>query len=113
MHDWISDLLLFGSGVAGGILIMILIPSLSAVQKRHAHLARARTRMLAGIKQQHDEEILEEAFRTTEAIRGELDKSLQTLRKTLDTVLEPAGEPDNAHPSLHSAESPKPDRTTT
>lgn len=111
MHDWISDLLLFSSGVAGGILITILIPSLSAAQKRRAHLARARRRMLTGIKQHHDEEILEEAFRTTEAIRGELDKSLKTLRKTLDTVLEPAGDPDN--PSPHPAESSKPDRSPT
>jgi hypothetical protein len=32
---------------------------------------------------------LHEAFRTAEDIRGELDKSLQTLRKTLTTVLDP------------------------
>ena len=111
MHDWISDLLLFSSGIAGGVLIMILVPSLSAAKKRRTALGLARARMLAGIKQQHDEEILDEAFRTTEAIRGELDKSLSTLRKTLNTVLEPAGGPHNGQPSPHLSESPKPDRT--
>lgn len=110
MHDWISDLLSFGSGVVGGILIMILIPNLSAAKKRRTDLLRARSRMLAGIRQAHDEEILDEAFRTTEAIRGELDKSLQTLRKTLNTVLEPAGESPNGH-SLHLTASNKPHRT--
>jgi hypothetical protein len=111
MHDWISDLLLFTSGVVGGILIMILIPNLSAARKRRTELVIARTRMLAGIKQQHDEEILDEAFRTTEAIRGELDKSLKTLRKTLDTVLEPATSPHNGQHVVHLTPSHKPHRT--
>lgn len=89
MNDWISDLLLFSAGVAGGVLIVILIPSLSAAKKRRTELAAARAKMLAGIKQKHEEEILDEAFRTTEEIRGELDTSLKTLRKMLNAVFDP------------------------
>lgn len=89
MNDWISDLLLFSAGVAGGMLIMILIPSLSAAKKRRTELVAARAKMLAGIKQKHEEEILDEAFRTTEEIRGELDTSLKTLRKMLNAVFDP------------------------
>jgi hypothetical protein len=90
MRNWISDVLLFSAGIAGGVLISSIIPSLRA-DKRHrtTKLVNARERILADIKEQHDKEILLEAFRTAEDIRGELDKSLQTLRKTLTTVLDP------------------------
>jgi hypothetical protein len=42
-------------------------------QEAPHRLVAARAKMLAGIKQKHEEEILDEAFRTTEEIRGELD----------------------------------------
>ncbi len=89
MSDWISDVLLFSAGIAGGVLIMTLIPVLRADKRRRTELVAARSRILADIKDKHEEEILEQAFRTTEAIRGELDHSLQTLRKTVTTVLTP------------------------
>jgi len=111
MEDWVSDLLLFSAGIAGGILIMILIPTLSVAKKRRTELVAARTKVLAGIKHKHDEEILDEAFRTTEAIRGELDKSLQTLRKTLNAVLEPADDQRNGQQTIHPAEPSKRERS--
>lgn len=96
MSDWISDLLLFSAGVAGGILLSILVPSVRGAQRERTALLNARERILAAIKEQHDKEILHEAFRTAEDIRGELDKSLQTLRKTVTTVLDPiAARPDH------------------
>ncbi len=87
MEDWISDLLIFCAGIAGGILITNITPLLTAAKTRRTRLVAARQRMLADIKEKHDEEILDQAFRTAEAIRGELDQSLDTLRKTLDAVL--------------------------
>jgi hypothetical protein len=87
MDDWVSDLLIFSAGVAGGILLSSIKPYLSAAKNRRTQLVAARTRMLAVLKEKHEEEILDEAFRTTEAIKGELDKSLDTLRKTLDTMM--------------------------
>ncbi len=95
MDDWISDLLIFCAGVAGGILIASITPYLSLAKKRRTQLVAARARMLANLKEIHDEEILDQAFRTTEAIRGELDKSLETLRKTLNAVSPVGGEPEN------------------
>lgn len=94
MEDWISDLLIFCAGIAGGILICSIQPYLTAAKSRRTQLVAARARMLADLKEKHDEEILDQAFRTTEAIRGELDKSLDTLRKTLNTVLPLNGEPE-------------------
>jgi hypothetical protein len=95
MGDWISDLLIFSAGVAGGVLISLIVSSLDARRRRRAGLVGARELMLAGMKQQHDKEILHAAFRTTEDIRGELDQSLSTLRKTLMTItmLDPVPEP--------------------
>ena len=95
MSDWISDVLLFSAGLAGGVLIMTLIPVLYAGKRRRTDLFAARSRILADLKDKHDEEILDEAFRTTQAIRGELDQSLQTLRKTVTTVLTPVSQPKN------------------
>jgi hypothetical protein len=90
MDDWISDLLLFSAGIAAGILITSIKPLFRSGKKQRTELVMARTRVLAGIKEKHEEEILDEAFRTTQAIRSELDQSLATLRKTLNTVVIPA-----------------------
>jgi hypothetical protein len=105
MRDWISDLLLFLAGITGGIFIAGIKPYLHAAKKKRTELVTARVRILAGIKEKHEEEILDEAFRTTEAIRGELNQSLQTLRKTLTTVLEPAGTQRSAVPASGAARS--------
>jgi hypothetical protein len=95
MDNWIPDLVIFVAGTAVGMLIALIIPGRSATKKQTSELVAARRRMLADIKEKHHEEILDQAFRTTEAIRGELDKSVTTLRKTLDAVL-PSG---SDHPS--------------
>lgn len=89
MDDWISELFIFSAGVAGGVLVMSIKPFLSAARRRRTELVAARKRILADIEKEHEKEILHEAFRTTEAIRGELDQSLRKLTKTLDTVLTP------------------------
>jgi hypothetical protein len=110
MRDWISDLLLFGAGVSAGVLIMMILPALSIAKKRRSELVAARSKILAGMKQKHDEEILDEALRTTAAIRGELDKSLTTLRKMLNTVFDqPAGR-RNGQKVIDLNEPSKPER---
>jgi hypothetical protein len=95
MRAWISDLLIFSAGIAGGLLISKLEPYLRAAKKQRTEMVTTRARILADIKEKHNEEILHEAFRTTEAIRSELDKSAQLLRKTLLTVKEPADHANN------------------
>jgi len=92
MDDWISDVLLFSAGIAGGILTMMIVSSFRVDKRRQSELVATRARVLADIKQQHDQEILDAAFRTTEDIQGELNTSLQRLRKTVSTALEPAPE---------------------
>jgi hypothetical protein len=105
MRDWISDLLIFSAGITGGILISKLEPYFRAAKKPRTKMVAARARILADIKEKHDEEILHEAFRTTEAIRKELNQSAQLLRKTLLTVKEPD---DNSDRGEHQPMVPLP-----
>jgi hypothetical protein len=113
MRDWISDLLIFSAGVTGGVLITMIKPILSAAKRRRTQLVAARTRILADMKHRHDKEILDEAFRATEEIRGELDKTRETLRKTLITVLEPGDDQHNGQHNkvIHLTERAKPKRS--
>jgi hypothetical protein len=96
MRDWISDLLIFSAGITGGYLITNIKPYFRAAKQQRTAMVAARTRILADVKERHEEEILNEALRTTEAIRGELNQSLQTLRKTLIAVLDPVTEQPDA-----------------
>lgn len=89
MGDWISDVLIFSAGVAGGVLISEIKSILRAKKRRDLESIAMRSRILSDMKKHHDQEILHAAFRTTEDIKSELNKSLQTLRKTVTTVLDP------------------------
>jgi hypothetical protein len=89
MSDWTAYVVTFSAGVAAGVLLRSIVPILRAKERRRTALVAARERILANLKEQHDKEILHAALQTTEDIRGELNKSLQTLRKTVTTLLEP------------------------
>lgn len=96
MGDWISDLLIFSAGVTGGILVSMIVSSLRAGKRRRTDLVSARSRILADMKEQHDQEILHAAVRTAEDLRGELHKSALTLRKALlATSVSPTALPES------------------
>lgn len=86
METWLSYLVVFALGVEVGALLITLNSRLTAAKTQRTEQVAARSRILAGMKEKHDEEILDQAFRTTEAIKGELDKSLQTLQRTLNAI---------------------------
>jgi len=90
MENWTTTLVTFAAGIGVGVGLARLKPYIFVAKKRRTELVAARGRILAGIKEKHEEEILDEAFRTTAAIKGELDKSLQTLRRTLKVVMTPS-----------------------
>jgi hypothetical protein len=104
MGDWISDLLIFSAGVSGGILVCLIKPYFSMPKRQRTALVAARMRILNDIKHRHDEEILAEALRATQAIRGELDQSLRHLSQTLDTLLTPIEAPRNGQTLVHLTE---------
>ena len=74
-----------------GVLVGVVIASLSAghllPKKQHVELAKARQRILAGIKESHDREILREIFRATDALNGEVDRSLRVLKRSVEQLL--------------------------
>ena len=111
MGDWVSDLLIFSAGITGGVLINLVKPYFFMAKRQRTALVVARTQILSDIKHKHDEEILDEAFRTTEAIRGELDKSLRKLTKTLDTVLTPTDAPLDERKFVYLTDPIKPSPT--
>jgi hypothetical protein len=100
MQTWLSEALIFLGGVATGILLATIWLRASAANKRRRDLSTVRRRILAGIKQTHDQEILNEAFRATEALRSELFKSLYRLRASMNVV---------QRPDLHEEEQKKAD----
>jgi hypothetical protein len=98
MPPSLSHLVIFAIGLGCGILIAGIGRRLHSARRKRTEMVTARARILADIKERHDEEILHEAFRTTEAIRSELGKSLQVLRKTLIVVRDPAPQSTTAEP---------------
>jgi hypothetical protein len=87
MQNWLSEVLIFVAGSFTGIALVLIGWRLSAVNKRRRDLSGVRRRILAGIKQSHDQEVLDEAFRATEALRNELFKSLLRLRNSMNVLL--------------------------
>jgi hypothetical protein len=80
---------LFGfiTGVAAGSLATSVLTQLKG-RKNTPELIDVRQRILAGVKQQHEQDIRREIFQTTEALRGELKKSLHRLVNLTERVLE-------------------------
>jgi hypothetical protein len=87
MEIWLSEALVFLAGLISGIVVAALWLRVSAANKRRRDLTGVRRRVLAGIKKSHDQEILDEALRATEALRSELFKSLYRLRDSMNLVL--------------------------
>ena len=88
MQNWLSVTLIFLAGIGSGILIAAIWLRLSAAKKRH-DVNTVRRRILAGIRETHDEEILHEAFRATDDLRTELFKSLHRLRASMNVMFGP------------------------
>jgi hypothetical protein len=97
MQNWLSVALIFLAGLASGIVLAGICLRISAANKRRRDLSGARLRILAGIKASHDQEILNEAFRATEALRSEVFKSLYRLRDSMNVLIgtDEAQEPAN------------------
>jgi hypothetical protein len=98
MENWLSETLIFVSGLASGILVAVIWLRVSAANKRRRDLSTVRRRILAGVKETHEKEILDEAFRATEALRSELFKSLYRLRASMNVVLREDNEQPPANP---------------
>jgi hypothetical protein len=105
METWLLDAAIFAAGLGCGILLARVWGRLSFTKRRSQKLSAARQHILTGLKETHEQEILHEAFRATEALRSELFRSLHGLRASMNLMLTPAPQPtDNQQPS--TAETP-------
>lgn len=89
MQPWLSVALIFLAGIGSGILIATIWIRFSAAKKRRHDLTTVRRRILAGIRERHEEEILHEAFRATDDLRTELFKNLHRLRASMNVMKGP------------------------
>jgi hypothetical protein len=87
MDQWMVWISLFTAGAAVGALVTSSLPRLRQPKKRRTDLVQARSRILAGVKEKHDQEILREIFQAKEALSGELSKSLRVLRASTERLL--------------------------
>ena len=102
MQTWFSDVLIFIAGLASGVLVAAIWQRISPA-RRSRDLSSARRRILTGVKETHDKEILDEAFRATEALRSELFKSLYRLRASMNVLAGPDDEQKPADPVSETA----------
>lgn len=93
MQPWLSLALIFLAGIVSGILIATFWLRFSAGRNRREDLTTVRRRILAGIRESHEEEILHEAFRATDDLRTELFKTLHRVRASMNIMLDPVPQP--------------------
>ena len=105
MENWLSGALIFVTGLASGILLAAVWLRISTANKRRRDLSSVRRQILAGVKETHEKEILDEAFRATEALRSELFKSLYRLRASMNLVLREDNEQTPANPASETVKS--------
>ena len=107
MLTWIRIALIFFAGIVSGILIAVVWTRFSSANRNRRDLTVARRRILIGIRETHNEEILHEAFRATEDLRSELFKSLHRLRASMNLMLTPAPQPGEKQQPAAAEGSPK------
>lgn len=95
MANFISWILIFVAGMAVGALITFFLFRLKGGKQRRTELVNARERILAGVKQQHEQDIRREIFQTAEALRGELNSSLRRLLTSTARLLGQVHEDSN------------------
>jgi gamma-glutamyl:cysteine ligase YbdK (ATP-grasp superfamily) len=77
----------FVAGIAAGVLVVFLLDYYRLGKRHHTDLVKARSRIIASIKQEHEEEILRQIFQTVELIHGDTRKSVSRLVDRLEDLL--------------------------
>lgn len=89
MSNPVGWFLAFAAGIAVGAVGACLLQRLSHGRRRRSETLHAREQILAGIREQHDQDIRREIFQTAEALRAELNRSLRHLLNLTEKVLGP------------------------
>lgn len=84
MENLLLWLAVFLAGIAGGAFGSSVV---SRVKNRRRELVVARTRILAGVKEWHEQEILRQLLPAIDTINNEMNKSFGRLAPALEKLL--------------------------
>ncbi len=87
MENTLIGLAVFCAGIGVGGILSSILSRRHVPRKPKTELISARQRILAGLKQNHEKEIMREIFRATDALNGELDRSLRLMTKSMEKLL--------------------------
>ena len=87
MENTLIGVAVFCAGIWVGVILSSISSRRLDPGKHRTELTNARERILAGLKQNHEKEIMREIFRATDALNGELDHSLRLLTKSMEKLL--------------------------
>ena len=87
MENTLIGLAVFCAGILVGVILSSISSRRHLPMKHKAELISARERILAGLKQNHEKEIMREIFRATDALNGELDHSLRLMTRSMEKLL--------------------------
>ncbi len=75
------------AGTALGFFIATLLEEIRVKKARRTNEIKARSRILASLKEEHEKEIIEQIFRTVDAIHEDTERSLGRLLGRLKDLL--------------------------
>lgn len=78
---------IFSAGTAVGYFIAALLEYFRLARRDRTEKLIARSRIIAGIKKQHEQEVLEQIFQTVEAIHTDTEESLKHLIDSVEDLL--------------------------
>jgi uncharacterized membrane-anchored protein YhcB (DUF1043 family) len=78
---------IFIAGTAVGYFIAALLEHFRLAKRDRTEKLIVRSRILAGIKQQHEQDVLQQIFQTVEAIHTDTEKSLRHLVNSIEDLL--------------------------
>lgn len=87
MDHLTSWVLVFIAGIVAGALVTSLLFRLGVTNKRRTKLVQARARILAGAKEQQEDDLRREIFLATDALKSEINKSLRMLLNSMERLL--------------------------
>ncbi len=87
MENTLIGLAVFCAGIWVGVILSSISSRRHVPRKHKTELITARERILAGLKQNHEKEIMQEIFRATDALNGEIDHSLRLMTKSMEKLL--------------------------
>lgn len=78
---------IFVAGTTVGYFIATLLEHFRLAKRDRTEKVIVRSRIIAGIRQQHEQEVLQQIFQTVDAIHTDTEKSLSHLRNSIEDLL--------------------------